>query len=1286
VPVPARTARWNRPGAAFLAAGALTAGLLVGVPSTASAATPLPIATIQGTARFSPYVGKTVTTTPSVVTAAYPTGGLNGFVVQTPGTGGKDRSLKKASDAVFVYTGKAGVDVHVGDLVRVTGTVEEFPSGTDPDADSLTEIGGKVSVEKSDASYKKVKPVSSISWDDTYDHRENLESMLYSSTETWTVNDTYDLGTYGELGLATGGRLVQPTDKARFGTEAADAQEERNAEHRVVLSDGSSTVFDKAGSPGTPPFITRKSDVRVGDTARLTEPVVVDWRNGAWTLTPTRATAAGDEVATIKDKAPEKVPNVKGDVSVASFNVLNYFTTLGTASSTCKPNPVSTDGTPSTVASGCDQRGAWDAADLDRQQTKIVKAINALDSSVTGLMEIENSAKLGEAKDEATKTLVAALNKAAGRAKWDYVPSSDQLQPVADQDVITNAIIFQPAEVTWAGKAYADGKDATDAGPFGNARTPIAAAFTPVGGGAPMLVAVNHLKSKGSAPKDPADPNADRGQGGWNADRVAQANALLGWLPGVQSDARTDAVALVGDFNSYTHEDPLETLYAAGWTNAAKRKDYSYNFDGLSGSLDHVLLNPAAKKRLTGSGVWNINSVEPVLREYSRYKSTLVDYYRDDVYRASDHDPVKVGLEKGKARETTLTLLNVNDFHGRILPTTPATSKAAQVPGTITFFGTVEQQRAAAGDGNTLLLSAGDNIGASLFASSVQEDQPTIDVLNAAGLDASAVGNHEFDRGFADLDGRVQKAADWTYLGANVYRKGTTKPVLPSYAIVERGGLKVGIVGAVTQETSTLVSPAGISGIEFGDPVAAVNRVAKQLTDGKKSNGEADVVVAEYHEGGPQTQLDPKTHAELVSLDDQLKASPVFAHLVNDTSPRVAAIFTGHTHQAYAYDAPVPGVAGATRPVTQSGSYAAFLTKVTLTVDTRTKAVLAHTQENVAPTAATDADLTGAYPRVRRIAGIVNAALARAEVLGSVKVGEATHEITRAFGTDGEDTRAAESTLSDLVAEMYRSSTATPERGSAQIGVQNPGGVREDLDEGPVTFGEAASVLPFANSLFTVDLTGAQFKTLLEQQWQRDAAGDVPSRPYLQLGLSKNVTYTYDADLAQGSRITSVTVDGKAIDPAATYRVATNSFLAAGGDNFRVFSEGKNSKDTGLSDLDSWTAYIRAESPVSPSFAKQAVSVSPLPSALTAGRSTTVTLSSLDFSSRPTQDGTYKGSDEQTSEVTATLNGTKLGTSPAADGSATVTLAVPAGAAKGPGTLVLTTDTGTTVTIPVAVG
>ena len=1264
--------RWSRRGASVVVTLALaTTGFAV-LPGTASAASdpPLPIAAIQGTTRFSPVVGKLVTTTPSQVTAVYATGGLDGFVIQTPGTGGRKRKLTKASDAIFVYTGTPVPNVKPGDLVSVTGTVKEYPFDESPFVDSLTEIGGKVTVTTSTASYEKVKPVSGISWASTAKHRENLESMLFFDSEKFTVTDNFDLASFGAIGLGAGGVLVQPTDVARYGSRKAEAQAARNAARGVVLDDGSSARFNAAGKPGTPPYLTRKRDVKVGDTAKLTEPVIVDFRNNAWTFNPTRSTPAGDEVATLTAKKRESVPRVKGDVSVASFNVLNYFTTLGSKTKGCAPGPVSTDGS-ANVTYDCDARGAWDAADLDRQQTKIVKAINGLDASVVGLLEIENSVKLGEQPDEALKTLVAALNAAAGRTKWAYVGSrTDQLQPVTDQDAITNALIYQPGEVRFTGKSYADGKDAVDSGPFGNARTPIAASFAPIRGGEPVLVSVNHFKSKGSAPTlpngkpDQNDANADHGQGAWNVARVAQAKALLGWLPSVTADAGTDSVALVGDFNSYTREDPLRALYGAGYINAAKQKDHSYSFDGLSGSLDHVLLNQAAAKRKTGSGVWNINSIEPVAREYSAYKTTAVNYYVDDRYRSSDHDPVVVGLKAGKAKRTELTLLNFNDFHGRIAEPQPG-------PDTVKFFGTIEEQRAAAGEDNTLLMSAGDNIGASLFASSVQQDQPTIDVLNAADLEVSSVGNHEFDRGFADLAGRVDRAAGWTYLGANVYKKGTTTPALPAYTVVKRDGLRIGVIGAVTEETPTLVSPAGVKDLDFGNPVDAVNRVAKQLTDGKKSNGEADILVAEYHEGA--TAGEPPS-----TLAEQVKASKIFGQIVNDTSPKVAAIFTAHTHMTYAWDGPV-GTAGKTRPVMQSGSYAAKVGKVTLSVDTKTKKVLGYTRTNLDPTATSDEDLVATYPRVAKISGIVHDAVAKAAVLGSVKIGEATGPLTRAY-TGAAENRGAESTLSNLVAEMYRQSLASPERGAAQIGVQNPGGVRSDLAKGDILFSDAASVLPFANSLFTVDLTGAQFKTLLEQQWQTNPGGTPPTRPYLQLGLSDNVTYTFDAARAEGDRITSIAVDGKPINPTATYRVGTNSFLAAGGDNFRVFAEGANSRDTGLSDLDSWTNWIRANTPVGPSYAKHAVGVSPLPSRLTAGQTTTFALSNLDFTSKG-------GTDPKTASVTATLGGTAIGTFGVVDGKATVALAVPADATAGATTLVLkAADNETTVTIPVTVG
>src|SRR5690606_30181255 len=234
-----------------------------------------------------------------------------------------------------------------------------------------------------------------------------------------------------------------------------------------------------------------------------------------------------------------------------------------------------------------------------------------------------------------------------------------------------------------------------------------------------------------------------------------------------------------------------------------------------------------------------------------------------------------------------LNLLGFNDFHGRINSSTPL------------WAGTIEELRAAGGEDTTLLWSAGDNIGASEFASSVQQDQPTIDVLNALDLDASAVGNHEFDQGIADLTDRVigpdgARNAQWAYLGANVYTEGTTTPVLDEYALFDLDGVSVAVIGAVTQETPSLVLPAGVAGLDFGDPVEAVNRVAAQLSDGDESSGEAQVILASLHEGSAATSG---------TLEDAVADSETFASIVNDLSPEVDAVINGHTNGKYAFDA-----------------------------------------------------------------------------------------------------------------------------------------------------------------------------------------------------------------------------------------------------------------------------------------------------------------------------------------------------------------------------------------------
>ncbi|MCM0639222.1 ExeM/NucH family extracellular endonuclease [Cellulomonas wangsupingiae] len=1253
-----------------------SAGTAPQEPTDPQAAT---IAQIQGNADASPLVGVLVTTS-GVVTAAYPTGGLAGYVLQTPGTGGGDVASRTGSDAVFVYSPATVGQVSTGQHLRVTGTVSEF--------DGLTEVtvAAATDVEVLPAADAPV-PVSAP-WPATAAARETLESMLFAPTGDLTVSDTYSTNQYGEVGLATGTTpLVQPTEVGRPGSAQAAAALADNAARGVVLDDGASTNYLGAGNGGlTPPYVSLENPVRVGAAVQVTQPLVVDYRNKAWKLNPTsQVVAGGPAPVTFEDDRTAAPEPVGGDLSVASFNVLNYFTTLGDQDASCVAY-TDPSGEPVTVRTGCDQRGAWDAEDLGRQQAKIVAAISALDADVVGLLEIENSARVDGVPDEALATLVDALNAAAGATTWAYVPSSDELPPAAEQDVITNAIIYQPAAASPTGPSRALGDQSGDDQAFGNAREPIGQVFTPTEGGEPFLVVVNHLKSKGSAGPWPGDADAGDGQGASNESRVRQTTALRDWVPTVQGDA--EAVALVGDFNAYTLEDPLQVLYDAGYVDAVATLapgQYSYSFDGLAGSLDHVLLNEAAAARATGADVWEINAEESIALEYSRYAYHGTTYWAPDAYRSSDHDPVVVGLAAGaNDAPVDLTFLNINDFHGRI------------DANTVKFAGTVEQQRAAA-DGPVAFLSAGDNIGASLFASAVQDDQPTIDVLNALDLGASAIGNHELDKGYDDLVDRViagGENAEFPYLGANVYRAGTTTPALDEYALLEMGGVTVGVVGAVTEETPSLVTPGGIAGLDFGDPVEAVNRVAAALTDGDEVNGEADVIVAQYHEGAGAGTPDGAT------LEEELAAGGAFADIVTGTDAAVDVIFTGHTHKQYAWFGPV-GDGDATRPVVQTGSYGEFLGKAVLTYDPTTDRVTAATAENVARTTTPDAELVAAYPRVAEVAQIVADALAHASEVGSQPVGSVTADVTTAFSggqyvdgvyvgsapgtTTGRDDRSRESALGSLVAEALLDTLASPERGGAQIGVVNPGGMRAELlhaPDGTVTYAEANAVLPFVNNLWTTTLTGAQVVTMLEQQWQTNADGTIPSRPYLQLGLSDNVTYTYDASRELGDRITSVTVDGAPIDLGAEYRIGTFSFLAQGGDNFRVLAEGTGTADSGLIDRDAWIAYLQAHPGIGPDFAERAVEVPALTEPVAPGDELTFTVGGINLTSL--------GAPENTS-VEVLLGEVSLGSFPlvrgdGADASAQVTVTVPADLAPGGHELtVVASPSGTTASVPFTV-
>ncbi|MBS6030554.1 MAG: ExeM/NucH family extracellular endonuclease [Kocuria rhizophila] len=625
-----------------LSAALLTTGLgatpAIAAPSTTS------IATIQGTGQSTPLAGQTVTTEPAVVTAVYPSGpgSLGGFVIQTPGSGGTITGTT-ASTGLFVHTGQAPVTVQRGDAVQVTGTAGEYQG--------LTQLSGTVSVKKVVKKVAPVKPVTT-DWASTASYRENLESMVYQPRENFRVADTYGVGRYGELGLSAGKELpAQPTQVARPNSPEARAQAQRNDAISVTLDDGTNRGFAASPTqePRQVPYLTPENPVAVGDTARITAPVIVDYRFDKWRLQPTTPVVPGKEPARFSGSADPK-PGVGGQVRIASFNVLNYFTTVGQDKG-CRGGNYSTDGTYN-VAQGCDARGAYDRADFERQQAKTVSVINKVDASVVGLMEVENSAKLGEPKDEALASLVKALNKAAGYTKWAYVPVADsELQPVAEQDFITNAIVYQPREVTQVGQARALGSEAVAGGAFENARTPIAATFTATKGGgkhgaAPTTVVVNHFKSKGSAPRTGPNRDTGDGQGAWNTSRVAQASAVVDWIPELTAAAGSQDVAVLGDFNSYAQEDPLQEFYRAGYARAAE-DDYTYVFGGQVGSLDHMLISPSLAKRMTGAAAWNINSGQSPLLQYAQYRTTALDYYVPNEVASSDHDPFIAGFRAG---------------------------------------------------------------------------------------------------------------------------------------------------------------------------------------------------------------------------------------------------------------------------------------------------------------------------------------------------------------------------------------------------------------------------------------------------------------------------------------------------------------------------------------------------------------------------------------------------------------------------------------------------------------
>lgn len=616
----------------------------------------LPINTIQGTGEESPYKGKTVTTT-GVVTAAYPTGGLNGYYIQTEGTGGDNHDFEKGSHGIFVYSKDTVKQVKTGDNVEVTGSVSEYYGQT-----QIT-VGGE-GLKKLDEAAVAPKPYERAFPEDAAE-REALEGMLVQPTGKITVTDNYSTNTYGEVGLANGTEtLRQPTDVARPVSEEAKKVDAENKKKAYVLDDGGTADFFKTAKDTPLPYLSNDKPVRVGAKVTFTKPTVVGYGHDKYRLQPTGFLPDNNELTPAEfENTRADVPDVGGDMTLASFNVLNYFPTTGDTEKGCKAY---TDREGNPVGSNyCKPRGAYNEENFKRQQAKIVAAINKLDASVVALEEIESSDKFGKDRDWALDNLVTALNGAAGEDRWAFVPSPKSIPKTGD-DVIRTAYIYQKAE------AKPEGESAIlDSPAFHNARAPLAQKFQAVGVDNPeaseFIAVMNHFKSKGSGKGEGNEDSGD-GQGNSNADRVKQAKAVVDFADAQKKAMGTNRVFILGDLNSYTKEDPMQVFYDDGYTNVGDHFSAAptYLFGGLTGSLDHVLaskeaMGPAAQARsaapaaaagaVTGAATWEINSVESVALEYSRHNYNVTNFYQPDEFRSSDHNPSIVGISTGAPAE-----------------------------------------------------------------------------------------------------------------------------------------------------------------------------------------------------------------------------------------------------------------------------------------------------------------------------------------------------------------------------------------------------------------------------------------------------------------------------------------------------------------------------------------------------------------------------------------------------------------------------------------------------------
>jgi 5'-nucleotidase len=578
------------------------------------------------------------------------------------------------------------------------------------------------------------------------------------------------------------------------------------------------------------------------------------------------------------------------------------------------------------------------------------------------------------------------------------------------------------------------------------------------------------------------------------------------------------------------------------------------------------------------------------------------------------HHPRKHHHKKHHGKDLLdIQLLSFNDFHGNLQPPTGSGGRlvtghhfdvATQRPvddttdvGGVEYLATHLAQ-ARAGHRNSLTVAAGDLIGASPLLSAAFHDEPTIEAMNALHLDATAVGNHEFDEGYRELQ-RMQRGgciddgdgannqnscadhefagADFDYLAANVKYSGTNRTILPAYTVKKVHGAKIGFIGMTLEDTPDIVTASGIAGLDFTDEVETANALVPVL----RRQGVKAIVVLLHQGGTPsqQTWTDPAT-GQTYTVNPEydyacdgggslIAASSPVLDIAAHLDPEIDMVISGHTHQPYVCDVKDP--AGRDRLVTSASSFGRLFTETELKYSRRTGDIVRSSVQG------SNLLVTRDVAKDPAETAIINRYSELVRPIASRVLGHITTDVTRVPNPAGE------TALGDLIADAQLADPSTVTNGQTPvIAFMNPGGIRADLTfngssygeaPGDVTFDEAFTVQPFNNYLVSLTLTGQNIYDLLTQQVTGTNAG-------FHKVLQVSAGFTYELT-PTGPVDGSVMLNGTPIDKSASYRVVTNNFLQGGGDGFPAFTQGTDVYYGGL-DIDAFANYLEAHSPYTP--------------------------------------------------------------------------------------------------------